>query len=281
MEAVGGTPYKRPEWKQVYTGRCRCFLHRESGYRIGKVMDCTHEVVIPDRNMVQIGENFKVGVKMHTNKDNRTWDLVGYVKDFARFDRVCNLYFQMVKENVIFEDVPPLAINTEKHALQSYEDQWFLMESIGLVEGDIIMEDEVVTLEFKQGFIPAEEEGEAPIMHDVRFFSKNAVGEWVEDRLLPVKFMQSYTEGYFDENTGETIHRGEGFGNKVYVFVPEYRRSGEVDPEVTDEERNVIRIEVWTHVQSEEEEPELVYCTEIAIKPKGVKKAEEWQEEGE
>ena len=106
LEAVGGDPYNEPTWNKVYEGRCRCFLHRESGYRIGKVMDCTHEVVIPDRNMVQIGENFKVGVKMHTNKDNRNWDLVGYVKDFARYDRVCNLYFEMVKENLVEEDVP-------------------------------------------------------------------------------------------------------------------------------------------------------------------------------
>ena len=69
-------------------------------------MDCSHQVVIPDRNMPDIGENFKVGVKMHTSPDEREWTLVGYVKDFARYDRVCNLYFQMVKENLIEEDMP-------------------------------------------------------------------------------------------------------------------------------------------------------------------------------
>jgi len=70
-------------------------------------MDCTHQVVIPDRSMPEIGENYKVGVKMHTSKDAKDWTLVGYVKDFARYDRVCNLYFQMVKENLIAEDMPP------------------------------------------------------------------------------------------------------------------------------------------------------------------------------
>lgn len=93
-------------WTEVYRGRCRCFLNRQAGYRIGKVMDCTHEVVIPDRSMPDIGENFKVGIHMHTSPSDREWTLVGYVKDFARYDRVCNLFFQMVKENLIEEDVP-------------------------------------------------------------------------------------------------------------------------------------------------------------------------------
>lgn len=106
LEPEGGDPYNAPKWNEVYTGRCRCFLHRESGYRINKVMDCTHQVVIPDRSMPDIGENYKVGVKMHTSPTDRDWTLVGYVKDFARYDRVCNLYFQMVKENLIEEDVP-------------------------------------------------------------------------------------------------------------------------------------------------------------------------------
>ena len=106
MEPVGGDPYNAPTWNKVYEDKCRCFLDRQSAFRTNKVMDCTHQVVIPDRDMPEIGENWKVGVKMHTNPSGDEWDLVGYVKDFARYDRVCNLYFQMFKENLIAEDMP-------------------------------------------------------------------------------------------------------------------------------------------------------------------------------
>lgn len=106
LEAEGGDPYNAPTWKTVYEGRCRCFLDKESAFRTNKVMDSTHQVVIPVRDMPEIGENCKVGVKQHNNPSEQKWDLVGYVKDFARYDRVCNLYFQMVKENIIEEDVP-------------------------------------------------------------------------------------------------------------------------------------------------------------------------------
>jgi hypothetical protein len=102
---VENDPYHAPEWEQVYQGRCRCFLDRQSGFRTNKVMDCTHQIVVPDAYMPEIGENFKVGVKMHTKRSNK-YDLVGYVKDFARYDHVCNIYIQMVKENLIEEDIP-------------------------------------------------------------------------------------------------------------------------------------------------------------------------------
>ena len=106
LKTEGGDPYHEPTFEEVYRGRCRCFLDRQAGFRTNRVMDCSHQVVIPDRNMPDIGENFKVGVKMHTSPDEREWTLVGYVKDFARYDRVCNLYFQMVKENLIEEGMP-------------------------------------------------------------------------------------------------------------------------------------------------------------------------------
>lgn len=99
-------PYETPTFVEVYRGRCRCFLDRQAAFRTNRVMDCSHQVVIPDRNMPDIGENSKVGIKMHTSPNDRDWTLVGYVKDFARYDRVCNLYFQMVKENLIEEDMP-------------------------------------------------------------------------------------------------------------------------------------------------------------------------------
>lgn len=133
LEAIGGDPYNAPKWRQVYTGRCRCFLHRESGFRTNKVMDSSHQVVIPDRSMPEIGENFKVGIKMHTNKNNHYWDLVGYVKDFARYDRVCNLNFQMVKENLIYEDTPAPAVDMSHRQIVDFEDGSIHIEGEGLL----------------------------------------------------------------------------------------------------------------------------------------------------
>lgn len=106
LKGIGGDPYIAPEWQEVYKGRCRCFLDRQSAFRTNKVMDCTHQVVVPNPNMPEIGENWKVGVHMHGDPGERHWNLVGYVKDFARYDHVCNIYFQMVKENIIEEDIP-------------------------------------------------------------------------------------------------------------------------------------------------------------------------------
>lgn len=106
LESEGRGPYEDPVFTEVYRGKCRCFLDRQAAFRTNRVMDCSHQVVIPDRYMPDIGENSKVGVHMHTSPDEREWTLVGYVKDFARYDRVCNLYFQMVKENLIEEDIP-------------------------------------------------------------------------------------------------------------------------------------------------------------------------------
>lgn len=103
----GGNPFqKKAAFRVVYQGKCRCYLNKPAAFRVTKVMDCDYGVVIPDRSMVSIGENFKVGIRFHNSKTNKSWDLVGYVKDFARYDRVCNLYFQMVKENLIEEDMP-------------------------------------------------------------------------------------------------------------------------------------------------------------------------------
>lgn len=103
----GGTPYKPAGYVQVYSGPCRCFLNKPAAFRTVKMMDCDYGVVVPDRHMIAIGENFKVGIKLHNSKSTKSWDLVGYVKDFARYDRVCNIYFQMTKENLIEEDMPP------------------------------------------------------------------------------------------------------------------------------------------------------------------------------
>jgi hypothetical protein len=56
--------------------------------------------------MPNVGENYKVGVKFQHTSDDREWDVVGYVVDFARYDRVCNLYFSLVKDQQIKEDTP-------------------------------------------------------------------------------------------------------------------------------------------------------------------------------
>lgn len=101
----GGNPFESKDFTLVYGGKCRCYLSRQSAFR-KKIMDCDYGAVIPDRTMIDIGENFKVAIKFHNSKSNNQWDIVGYVKDFARYDRVCNIYFQMVKENIIAEDIP-------------------------------------------------------------------------------------------------------------------------------------------------------------------------------
>jgi hypothetical protein len=98
------SPYEEPEYETIYEGRCRCFMDKQSSMAGDGFSENYYQVVIPSPKMVAIGENFKVGVKYHSS--NVAWDLVGYVKDFARYDRVCNIYFQVVKDNQIEEDQP-------------------------------------------------------------------------------------------------------------------------------------------------------------------------------
>lgn len=149
--ADGGTPYKAAPFLQVYRGRCRCFLDRQAAFRTNRVMDCTYQVVIPDRFMEDIGENFKVGVKLHTSKSNHNWDLVGYVKDFARHDRVCNLYFQMVKENLIYEDIPPKGYDLTERRIVTYENEFAGVESEGLlINGDQLVAKKPVFVRFNK-----------------------------------------------------------------------------------------------------------------------------------
>lgn len=98
-------PYSDSTFETVFEDRCRCFLDKRSSGTDGEITENSYQVVIPSPNMVDIGENFKVGVKLQHNS-GRKWDLVGFVKDFARYDRVCNLYFQVTKDNQIIEDIP-------------------------------------------------------------------------------------------------------------------------------------------------------------------------------
>lgn len=99
-------PYDTPIYETIYEGRCRCFMDKQSTMAGDGFSENYYQVVIPSPRMVEVGENFKVGVKMLLHSNDKKWDYVGYVKDFARYDRVCNLYFQVVKDNQIEEDEP-------------------------------------------------------------------------------------------------------------------------------------------------------------------------------
>lgn len=165
LRVEGDTPYEEPDYHQIYRGKCRCFLSKQAAFRTNRVMDCTHEVVIPDRSMPEIGENFKVAIKMHTSTNNRAWDLVGYVKDFARYDRVCNIYFQMVKENLIYEDIPSPAVDLSERRNMVYEGNGVRMESVGLVGNDFLVEYEVLVVTPRNGY-------------SVSFYANDNKNEW-------------------------------------------------------------------------------------------------------
>ena len=67
LKVNGDGPYGNPVREQVYTGRCRAFLDGKARYRLERVMNSTYRVVIPDRKMPDIGENFVVAVRFHNN----------------------------------------------------------------------------------------------------------------------------------------------------------------------------------------------------------------------
>ena len=96
------SPYQTPTYVDVFEGRCRCFMDKRSSNG-DDMTENNYQVVIPSPKMVDIGENFKVFVKMQNTINGKAWDYVGFVKDFARYDRVCNLYFQVVKDNEVEE----------------------------------------------------------------------------------------------------------------------------------------------------------------------------------
>ena len=99
-------PYKTPTYDQVYKGKCRVFLHKTSTVRNNKTAECDYKIVVPDNKMPEIGENARIAVKAHNNPDNNTWNIIGYCKDFARYERVCEIYMQVIKDNIIEEDIP-------------------------------------------------------------------------------------------------------------------------------------------------------------------------------
>ena len=99
------SPYNDAEYETIYEGRCRCFMDGRSSIDVQGDSESNYQAVIPSPKMPNVGENYKVGVKFQHTSDDREWDVVGYVVDFARYDRVCNLYFSLVKDQQIEEDV--------------------------------------------------------------------------------------------------------------------------------------------------------------------------------
>lgn len=90
----------------VYKGACRCYLNAQSRFRTNKVMDSDYCVTIPDPTMKDIGENYKVCVKFPNSPSKNNYNVIGYVKDFIRYDRNCLIHFQVIKENMITGDIP-------------------------------------------------------------------------------------------------------------------------------------------------------------------------------
>lgn len=94
------------KYENVYKGECICYLNSQSRYRSQKVMDSVFCVVIPDPTMVDIGENFRACVHYPQSPSKNKYNIIGYVKDFARYSRNCMLFIQVIKENMIAEDMP-------------------------------------------------------------------------------------------------------------------------------------------------------------------------------
>lgn len=97
-------PYEEVQYETVFEGLCRCFLDRVPYSGGGDLSQNNYQAVIPSPRMPNIGENYKVGVKVGINTDS--YDHVGYVRVFARYDRVCNVYFEVIKDHMIEEDQP-------------------------------------------------------------------------------------------------------------------------------------------------------------------------------
>ena len=94
------------EYIDVYSGQCRCYLNAQSRFRTNKVMDSDFCVTIPDPKMIDIGENYRVCVKYPNSPSKNPYNVIGFVKDFVRYDRNCLIHFQVIKENMIAEDMP-------------------------------------------------------------------------------------------------------------------------------------------------------------------------------
>lgn len=140
-------PDKDPIYEQVYRGRCRVFRDGKEHMKNGKPYICDFKVVLPEQTMTTIGDNYKVAFKYHNSVENANWDVVGRARDFARYDRVCEIYIEQTKENMIYEDMPgdtPAVRN-----LSVFENDYVRIESVGLRDGQIMIDQEPVNIRLK------------------------------------------------------------------------------------------------------------------------------------
>lgn len=206
-------PYNAPEYAPVYTGACRCFLRKTTALRNGSVKDSDFRIVVPNRRMPEIGENYRACVKMHTSTDARYWDLVGYVTDFARYDRVCNIDFQMIKENVIYEDIPEPKIDAEDRQLTTLKDSnGMVLEGVSVMNGNLVVDSQellsVYTTEQDKGkiihlFQRYEEFGERWVSGiDWGYKWRDQIGDWKDGffGVVPMYNRQDIQIGTVQEN---------------------------------------------------------------------------------
>ena len=106
-------PYSDSTFETVFEGRCRCFLDKRSSGTDGEITENSYQVVIPSPNMVDIGENFKVGVKLQHNSGKK-WDLVGFVKDFARIGDILLFHDFVVSPNTTITALEQLIPRLQK-----------------------------------------------------------------------------------------------------------------------------------------------------------------------
>lgn len=90
------SPYEQPLFFPVFGSKCRCFLLGQSDNGT-EIKTNTYKVIIPGYHLGAISENFKVYIFM--KKNSETYDLSGYVTNVAQYDRVCEVYFEEIKDN--------------------------------------------------------------------------------------------------------------------------------------------------------------------------------------
>lgn len=98
-------PFEEVHFTPVYSGRCRCFINGQARFRSNKVMDADYHAVIPDPQMITVGENYQAFVSYNTGREKK-YEVIGFVKDFVRYDKVCEVFIQVIKENQIQGDIP-------------------------------------------------------------------------------------------------------------------------------------------------------------------------------
>lgn len=180
-------PYNAPVYETIYRGRCRWFLNKPAAFRNNKVADCDYKIVIPDRTMIAVGENFRIGVKYHNSPNKGYWDLVGYCKDFARYERVCEVYMQLSKENIIYEDIPAKSDEVIR-TVGIFENDYVRIEAINF-DGDVFQFDYPITIWLKPGATESLEFG--------WYHPESGIWEGQGVHPLPINLMGTITDENF------------------------------------------------------------------------------------